>query len=293
MLRKTLIVALLLVILGAIGIWVVGSLSMGTRRHPWQGETPGPGIEPVQFTASDGVQLKGWWWPAEDSSRAVVLLHGLGANRLQMFRRAQWLHETGFATLLFDFRGCGESGGNSSLGYGERLDVAAALRFIQEEKGVSQVALIGQGLGAAASAMAVNEWRSVRGAVLERLFENLENAMRARVRLKIGPLEPLVTPLFVWQIRPRFGFAPEDLAPVKQIGKAKCPILLGYGGKDQTVPPSSIRALFAAGPYPTTLWALQHAGHEDLYRFDPAAYKGKIGEFLGQTLGQPVEEPKE
>ena len=293
MLRKTFIAVLLLAILGAIGLWVVGSNEMGTRRHPWHGETPGPGIEPVQFAASDGVPLNGWWWPAEDSSRAVVLLHGLGANRLQMFRRAQWLHETGYATLLFDFRGCGESGGKSSLGYGERLDVAAALRFIQEAKGASQAALIGQGLGAAASVMAVQEWKLVRGAVLERLFDNLDTAMRARVRLKVGPMEPLVTPLFVWQVRPRFGFAPEDLAPVNRIGKAKCPILLGYGGKDRTIPPSSIRALFAAGPYPTTLWALQQAGHEDLYRFDPAAYKAKIGEFLGQTLGPPVVEPQE
>jgi pimeloyl-ACP methyl ester carboxylesterase len=292
MLRKTLIVALLAVFLGAIGVWVVGSIEMSTHRHPWPGETPPAGIEPVQFVASDGVPLKGWWWPAGDSSRAIVLLHGLGANRLQMLRRAQWLHGIGYATLLFDFRGCGESGGKSSLGYGERLDVGAALRYIQEAKGVRRSALIGQGMGAAAAVMAVEEWTSVRGAVLERLFGDLESAMRARVQLKVGPAERLVTPLFLWQVRPRFGFAPEQFAPVQQIGKARCPTLLGYGGKDRTIPAQSIGALFAAAPTPCTLWSLQLVGHGDLYRFDPAAYQAKIGEFLGQTLGPPVGEPQ-
>src|SRR5258708_7368760 len=134
MLRKTLIVAILTAFLGAISLWVVGSVEMGTRRHPWTAEAPPPGIEPVQFVASDGVPLKGGWWPAGEPSRAIVLLHGLGANRLQMLPRAQWLHSIGYATLLFDFRGCGESGGKSGLGYDERLDVGAALRFIQEAK---------------------------------------------------------------------------------------------------------------------------------------------------------------
>jgi pimeloyl-ACP methyl ester carboxylesterase len=290
MLRKTLIVAILAAFLGAISVWVVGSVEMRTRRHPWKAETRPPGIEPVQFVASEGVPLKGWWWPAGESSRAIVLLHGLGANRLQMLQRAQWLHSIGYATLLFDFRGCGESGGKSSLGYDERLDVQAALRYIQEAKGVRRSALIGQGLGAAAAVMAVDEWTSVRGVVLERLFDDLETAMRARVQLKVGPAERLVTPLFLWQVRPRFGFAPEQFAPVQQIGKARCPTLLGYGGKDRTIPASSIHALFAAAPTPSTLWVLQLAGHGDLYSFDPAAYQAKIGEFLGRTLGPPVGE---
>ena len=293
MLRKTLIVVVVLAILGAASLWVVGSYEMATFRRPWSGVTPAPGIEPVQFRASDGVELKGWWWPGKDPSRAIVLLHGLGSNRLQMFQRAQWLHQRGFATLIFDFRGCGESGGKSSLGYEERLDVGAALRFVQGTKGVSQIALIGQGLGSAAAVMAVDQWSSVRGAVLERLFDTLENAMRARVRDCVGPLETAVTPFFLWQIRPRFGFAPEEFAPVSRISKAKCPVLLGYGGRDQTIAPASIRALFAAGPYPTTLWALQKAGHEDLYRFDPKAYQDKIGEFLALTLGPPAGERKE
>jgi uncharacterized protein len=290
MLRKTLIAAVLLVILAAAGAWVAGSVALHSFRQPWKEVTPAQGIEPVSFVTSDGVALKGWWWPGQDSTRAVVLLHGLGANRLQMLARAKWLHETGYSVLLFDFRGCGESGGKSTLGFAERHDVEAAIKFLREKKAVKQMAIVAQSMGAAAAVMAVEHWADVRGAVLEGLYDRLDNAIRTRVGSRVGWLEPVMTPPLLWQVRPRLGFFPEELAPVKYIGKASCPVLLGYGGKDRTVQPSSIRALFTAGPYPTTLWVLQQAGHEDLYHFDPAAYKAKIGEFLGQTLGSPVAE---
>ncbi|MCI0410244.1 MAG: hypothetical protein L0191_17080, partial [Acidobacteria bacterium] len=168
-----------------------------------------------------------------------------------------------------------------------------AMKFLREKKGVQQMALVAQSMGAAAVVMAVEHWAGMRGAVLEGLYDRLENAIRTRVRNRVGWLEPVISPILLWQVRPRLSFSLEDLTPVKQIGKAKCPILLGYGGKDRTVPPSSLGALFAAGPYPTTLWTLQLAGHEDLYRFDPAAYRAKVGEFLRQNLGPPVVERKE
>src|SRR5258705_12325607 len=148
MLRKTLIVAILTAFLGAISVWVVGSVEMGTRRHPWTAETSPPGIEPVQFVASDGVPLKGWWWPAGDSSRVVVLLHGMGADRLQMLPRAQWLHSIGYAALLFDFRGCGESGGESSPGDGQRVEGGAGLACVPERQGGARPAVLGRGGGA-------------------------------------------------------------------------------------------------------------------------------------------------
>jgi uncharacterized protein len=293
MLRKILIVAVLLVILGAAGVWVAGSVLLHSFHQPWKDVIPAKGIDPVSFAASDGVVLKGWWWPGADSTRAVVLLHGLGANRLQMLPRAKWLHEAGYSVLLFDFRGCGESGGTSTLGFAERHDVEAAMKFLREKQGVQQMILVAKSMGAAAAVMAVENWAGVRGAVLEGLYDRLENAIRTRVRNRIGWIEPAISPLLLWQVRPRLGFSPEDLAPVRYLGKARCPVLLGYGGKDRTIPPASIRALFAAGPSPTTLWSLQLAGHEDLFRFDPPAYKAKVGEFLGQNLGPQVGERKE
>jgi pimeloyl-ACP methyl ester carboxylesterase len=269
--------------------WGIGSLALRQISRQSAGAVRSArGMEGATFGASDGVKLKGWWWPGEDRTRAVLLLHGLAASRIQMFPRARWLHQRGYSVLLFDFRGCGESGGKSTLGYSERLDVEAALDWLRTKKEIRGTALVGQSMGAAAAVMAVDRWEGVRGAVLEHLYDRLESTLRSRIRSRSGSLEPFLSPLFLWQVRPRLGFSPEDLAPLDRIGRVRCPVLLGFGGRDETLDATKSQALFRAVPGECTFWMLPQAGHQDLYRFEQAWYQAKVGEFLGRTLGPPV-----
>jgi pimeloyl-ACP methyl ester carboxylesterase len=268
-------------------VWLAGSLLLdrGVRS---QIPPPGRGLEAVRFSASDGVVLRGWWWPGRDAQRAVILLHGLGGDRLQMFPRAKWLHDSGYSVFLFDLRGCGESGGAVSFGYKERLDVEAALGFLRQDRKVVATVVVGQSLGAAAALMAVGSWKEdVKGAVLESPFSRFGDAVRIRVRGYAGWLEPVLSPLLLAQVRPRLGFSPEALAPVEAIHRARCPILLGFGGQDPYVTREDLGEFFRSAPYPATLWVLQHAGHTDLFRFDSKAYEAKVGDFIASTLGSP------
>jgi predicted acyl esterase len=84
-------------------------------------------------------------WPA------VLLLHGLGANRSSMNEIAeQFLVPQGYAALTVDARGNGESGGRSSLvGPRETADYAAALAWLRARPGVSdtKIGAVGSSLG--------------------------------------------------------------------------------------------------------------------------------------------------
>ncbi len=284
-------IRILLVVAGAaLGLavcaaWLAGTLLLRTG-HRSAIPPPPDGAEAVGFTASDGVPLKGWWWPGRDPGRAVVLLHGLRADRMQMLPRAKWLHESGYSVLLFDFRGCGESGGSATLGYRERLDVEAALAYLRDGQGVRDTALIGQSLGAAAALMAVDAWgEAMKGAVLESPFDRLDNAVRIRVRRRAGSLEPLLSPLLLAQIRLRLGFRPEEVAPLEAIHRGGCAVLIGFGGRDPYLGGETPGAFFARAPYPATLWVMQKAGHTDLHRFDAKSYEEKVGGFLRDSLG--------
>ena len=290
LLRTFLIVAGVALAFLACAAWLAGTLLLHPD-HRYPIPAPGRGVEAVRFSASDGVALKGWWWPGRDPERAVLLLHGLHADRLQMLPRAKWLHESGYSVLLFDFRGCGESGGSATFGYRERLDVEAALRFLREERRVGETVVIGQSSGAAAALMAVDAWtEGMKGAVLESPFDRLDNAVRIRVRRVVGPLEPAVSPLLLVQVRLRLGFPAEDLAPLEAIHRGRCPVLIGFGGRDPFVTQKLLGAFFGEAPYPATLWVVQKAGHADLHRFNPKSYQEKVGDFLGKTLGPPDRE---
>jgi hypothetical protein len=102
-------------------------------------ETPtgfGLAFEDVDFASRDGVELRGWYLePTAPTGRAVVLAHGIDDNRLQSgvgLPLAAALVERGFAVLLFDLRGSGDSArAAQTLGAHESGDVLAAVDLVR------------------------------------------------------------------------------------------------------------------------------------------------------------------
>ena len=91
--------------------------------------------EPLSFKTEDGIILKGWLIKPphpEVKSPAIIICHGVGANKSDFTELAAYLSRRGYYVLLFDFRAHGESGGSrTSLGYHEQKDIAAALSSLQ------------------------------------------------------------------------------------------------------------------------------------------------------------------
>jgi len=74
------------------------------------------------------------------------------------------LAKNGFSTLRFDFRGVGESKGSSSWsGACERKDVHAAIDFLVNKEGISNIWLAGYSFGSATSSEPAATHRHVKG----------------------------------------------------------------------------------------------------------------------------------
>jgi pimeloyl-ACP methyl ester carboxylesterase len=78
---------------------------------------------------SDGVELATRIWPATDRARAVVVAHGLTANKDEhrVVSLSAALQREGFEVIAYDSRGHGQSGGQCTVGDLERHDVASAV----------------------------------------------------------------------------------------------------------------------------------------------------------------------
>ncbi len=98
------------------------------RRVP--AETPfelGLLFDEFEFKTEDGVQLTGWFVPAERPRATVIYCHGYGENRGQSLSLLKPLNSMGVNVLAFDFRGHGTSDGHTvTFGYRERHDLLAA-----------------------------------------------------------------------------------------------------------------------------------------------------------------------
>lgn len=108
----------------------------------------------VSFLTRDGVRLTASYLPGPapaESAPAVLLLHGFGAHRRKptyAFLAERLSHHA--AVLALDLRGHGTSGGWSTLGLAEPLDVAAATAWLRR-RGHRWIALVGVSMGATAA----------------------------------------------------------------------------------------------------------------------------------------------
>ena len=249
-----------------------------------------PAAEAVEIPSGSGSILYGWWVPGTvPGGGAVVLLHGVRANRLQMVPRARVLHQNGFSVLLIDLQAHGESPGRRiTFGKLEGLDATAAVRFVRGRLPSERVGTIGVSLGGAATLLNP-EPLAVDAIVLESVYPDIDatlaNRLRAGLGLIAGPLlTPVLAPIFERLLPPILGVTPDELRPIDHIGSARAPILLLSGSEDNRTPLAEAQALFDRAPQPKRFWAVQGAAHVDLERFDPNAYWDVVLPFLKQAL---------
>ncbi|CAM5448479.1 alpha/beta hydrolase family protein [Streptomyces abikoensis] len=245
----------------------------------------------VALLTADGVRVEAAYEPRAGSrlpppdTPAVVLAHGFtGALDRPGLRRAARVFAQRAAVITFSFRGHGGSGGRSSVGDREVLDLAAAVRWARS-LGHERVATVGFSMGGSVA---------LRHAALygrERPAEHGEHggrtdahsdtvvAVSAPARWYYRGTAPMRR--LHWAIsRPagrliaRYGLGtrvqaedwdPVPLSPVEAVPLiAPRPLLIVHGDRDAYFPLDHPYALAGAGdPRSTELWIERGFGHAE------------------------------
>lgn len=105
--------------------------------------------ESVTLTTVDGVGLAAWYVEGTNGA-GVVMMHGSGSTRSGMLDQAAALARSGYAVLLIDARGHGESDGAAmDFGwYGDR-DIAAGTEFLASRREIDagRIGVVGFSMG--------------------------------------------------------------------------------------------------------------------------------------------------
>src|SRR5262245_40768898 len=208
------------------GLLLVGNLAwapapavIGPPPTDFQSET-------VTFESASGSRLSGWFIRGEPHMGAVLLMHGIRANRLAMLDRARLLHRHGFSVLLFDFQSHGESPGRSiTFGYLESRDAGAALEYLRQRTPQERVGVIGVSFGCVAAVRA-NGKLTADARVLEAVYATFNDAIANRLIMPRGALGKPMGPVFTWLVKSRLRFDPAVLQPVARIAEVHAPVLL-------------------------------------------------------------------
>lgn len=190
-------------------------------------------VTAVSTLTADGIEIGGSFVEASDR-RVVIVLAGYGGNRTSNQGLAEFYLACGWSVLLPDLRATGASGGDRiGLGWLERLDVRAWVEFATQ-RGLREVGLHGQSLGAAAVAYHVAESSTDYAfLVLDGCYDDIRNALRNR--LPWVPLAQLTLLPVEWFGAAALGVAADALRPAACLGSVSCPVLFVAGDEDGRV----------------------------------------------------------
>ncbi|MFG2143863.1 alpha/beta hydrolase family protein [Streptomyces sp. NPDC048696] len=240
----------------------VSSITRGPRR--------------ATLRTSDGVPIEAVHDPcaAGATDTVIVVAHGFtGSADRPAVRRAAGVFAQYTGVVSFSFRGHGRSGGRSTVGDREVLDLAAAVEWARS-LGYARVATVGFSMGGSVvlrhaathkgstEACPAHTDAAVSVSAPARWYYRGTAPMRRLHWLVTRPAGRLVG---------RFGFAtridseewdPVPLSPVEAVPLiAPTPLLIVHGDRDPYFPLDHPRMLAAAGP--ARLWLEPGMGHAE------------------------------
>lgn len=248
----------------------------------------GMDYEDVRFNSGDGVPLQAWYIPGDSSGRAIVFVHGHGADRHEGMRWFRAVRGAGYAILAIDLRNSGSSGGSyTSMGYYEHGDVLAAVDFLQSEKQASAIGVFGASMGVATSVMAMHKDSAIQAGVFEAGWANFEDLfselLEQHTVLPRFPTLPLFFALLEW----RADIDIEQLNPEEYFKALDSrPVFIMHCRKDALIPFEHGQRNFRAANN-AEFWESPCEVHARAWQGDPEYIEKRVVDFFNRHLSDP------
>jgi dipeptidyl aminopeptidase/acylaminoacyl peptidase len=247
--------------------------------------------EAVTFKSQDGTDLKGWLVKPRQPgppSPAIIICHGLGANKSDFTELAVALSARGYKVLLFDFRAHGDSSGSSSsLGLYEQEDIFAAIGFLQLRPDIDQdrIGIYGFSMGGSAAILAAARSQLFYAIVADSPFASLRDQSRTVItRFYHLPSFPFFH-LAMFGYAVLFQASADNVSPEHVVSDiSPAPLLVIAADGDELMPVENGRRVFAAAREPKELWILPGTEHGSTLAFADGKYENRVGRFFDKHL---------
>ncbi len=225
----------------------------------------GLAFEQVTLDTDDGERLAAWWVPREPAAGIVLMFHGNAGNISHRLDYLRMFNRLGYASLIVDYRGYGQSTGSPSE-QGTYRDAEAAWNWLTRKRGVASgdIILLGESLGGAVAA-----WLAARveprGLVLASTFTS------------VPELGAQVYPFLPVRMISRFSYDTREA-----VQAVNAPILIAHSRDDDIIPFAHGKALFEAAREPKRFLEMR-GGHNDGFLFVRDEWVAQLAAFLEST----------
>lgn len=245
----------------------------------------GARLNDVSTVSDDGAVLRAWEIrPTAPNGNAVLLLHGVGDNRLGVSGYGAWLVRNHYSVVMPDARAHGYSGGTlATYGIKESADIRHWLDWLAANEHPNCIFGFGESMGAAQLLQSLAKESRFCAVVAECPFATFREVAYARFGrpfhtgdwLGRSFFRPTVDFGFLYT-RFRYGLDMESAAPEEAVLRTTVPIFLLHGLADKNIPSYHSLEIQARNPSVITLWRVAGADHCGTHSVAPVEFEQKV-----------------
>lgn len=249
--------------------------------------------EDVSIKSVDGLNMKAWYLPAEkETNRFVICVHGRNCNGPDEFSHIMpfYHYDMGFNYLLPDLTGHGRSEGKR-FGFGsfDADNILLWIDWLINRFGENiEIVLHGISMGAT-TVMNCNEMSppdQVKLIIEDCGFTSAAEVISNTLKDKIGFIPPVSMKLASGLNKIKAGYFFEESNPLKNMYKAKNPVLFIHGTADTFVPFDYGKRLYDACPTPKDYLWVTDAIHAFSYYDAKNEYEAKVKAFISEYMNE-------
>jgi pimeloyl-ACP methyl ester carboxylesterase len=295
------VILLVIIALAAIVLTVstvFSGIVIHSRRQPIV-RTPAEfdlSFQEVAFKSTDGLNIRGWFIPAESgrTDKVILLTHPMPMNRhgflaknqgfppmfktdVDLLKTIAALHKAGYALLAFDLRNHGESDdGITGNGLSEYQDVLGAVNYINDRADlkVEEIGFVCFCMGAASTMTALSKGKDqLTNARFLVAIQPVTSSVffRSYMKAVYTPLSLLLIPIVDKIVQLRGGYAFEEMAPGRFCKDIDIPTMYIQAKEDPWTDLDDIRSFYESTPGAEELWLIEG----EMGRFDAYNYVGE------------------
>lgn len=248
----------------------------------------------VEIEAQDHASLRGWLiQPRRGDGNAVILLHGLGDNRLGMTGYAELLLSHSYTVLMPDARAHGESGGDlATYGIIERDDIRRWFEWLDQTTHSTCIYGLGESMGAAQLLQSLAVEPHFCAVAAESSFSSFREIAYDRMGQSFGTCPWLGRTVFrpVVEIalliaRVKYHVDLTQASPEDAVAHTRVPVLLIHGVVDSNIPLRHSLRLVTRNPQ-LQLWQVPGADHCGAMSVAPREFEQRVVSWFGMN-GNP------
>lgn len=250
-------------------------------------EAPTLPLEEVAFRTADGVVLKGSLSLKDPKRPTLLICHGVGANRADLYPFAQLLYEKGkWNIFAFDFRAHGQSGGRlTSYGALEQRDLEAALAFLDKKPLRREYGFLGVSMGASVGILVAARDTRLKAIWVDSPYADLPEAIRTYLKTFFRLPEFPFFGFTLLSYRLLFHRGADEVSPIKKVGQiAPRPLMIVSGLADERIRPDVSQRLYEKALEPKSLWLIPGAGHLEGHAIETQSYNERLLRFFEKAF---------